>query len=51
MHQAFTTGSDIYFNQENIIPNPPKRRHLLAHELTHTIQQGVLSGKRKYSAR
>ena len=38
--QAFTVGNDIYFNEGRYQPDSPKGKHLLAHELTHTIQQG-----------
>ncbi|GEM_PF-2047766 len=42
--RAFTTGSDIYFNEGE----SPNNQELLAHELTHTIQQGaVAQAKRK----
>ncbi|WBX76274.1 DUF4157 domain-containing protein [Tenacibaculum ovolyticum] len=37
--QAFTNGNDIYFNKGKYNPNSNKGKHLLAHELTHTIQQ------------
>lgn len=37
--QAFTIGSDIYFNSEKYIPDSASGKHLLAHELTHVIQQ------------
>lgn len=37
--QAFTSGNDIYFNQGRFNPSTTKGKHLLAHELTHTIQQ------------
>ncbi len=37
--QAFTHGNDIYFNHEKYHPNNTEGKHLLAHELTHTIQQ------------
>ena len=37
--QAFTTGNDIYFNKGKYNPNSKEGKHLLAHELTHTIQQ------------
>ncbi len=37
--QAFTTGNDIYFNEGKYNPNSKEGKHLLAHELTHTIQQ------------
>ena len=38
---AFTHGNDIYFNQGMFNPSTADGQHLLAHELTHTIQQGV----------
>lgn len=37
--QAFTHGSDVYFNKGKYNPNSKEGKHLLAHELTHTIQQ------------
>ena len=37
--QAFTVGNDIYFNNGKFSPESYHGRHLLAHELTHTIQQ------------
>lgn len=39
--QAFTHGKDIYFNQGKYNPGSPSGKHLLAHELTHTVQQGA----------
>ncbi|MEO1054847.1 MAG: DUF4157 domain-containing protein [Bacteroidota bacterium] len=39
--KAFTHGNDIYFNQGNYDPNSSQGQHLLAHELTHTVQQGA----------
>jgi hypothetical protein len=39
--QAFTHGSDIYFNNGKYSPNTADGSLLLAHELTHTIQQGA----------
>ena len=38
--QAFTHGSDIYFNSNKYNPDSKPGQQLLAHELTHTIQQG-----------
>jgi len=38
--QAFAHGSDIYFNEGKYDPGSTSGQHLLAHELTHTIQQG-----------
>ncbi|WP_167612511.1 eCIS core domain-containing protein [Maribellus sediminis] len=37
--KAFTNGKDIYFNEGNYDPQSKEGKHLLAHELTHTIQQ------------
>ncbi|ETZ22010.1 DUF4157 domain-containing protein [Pedobacter sp. V48] len=37
--QAFTVGKDIYFNENMYSPNSAEGKHLLAHELTHTMQQ------------
>lgn len=39
--QAFTNGNDIYFNEGKYDTNSNEGKHLLAHELTHTIQQGA----------
>lgn len=39
--QAFTHGNDIYFNTGKYAPNTEAGGTLLAHELTHTIQQGA----------
>ncbi|GAB5398574.1 MAG: hypothetical protein Aureis2KO_01590 [Aureisphaera sp.] len=37
--KAFTVGNDIYFNQGQYSPNNQQGKHLLAHELTHVVQQ------------
>jgi len=37
--KAFTNGSDIYFNQGQYNPKSSEGKHLLAHELTHVVQQ------------
>jgi hypothetical protein len=39
--QAFTHGHDIYFNSGKYSPHTETGGTLLAHELTHTIQQGA----------
>jgi len=36
---AFTNGSDIYFNTGKYDTNSNSGKHLLAHELTHVVQQ------------
>jgi hypothetical protein len=38
--QAFTLGRDIYFGKDQFRPDAPHGWELIAHELTHTIQQG-----------
>jgi len=38
--KAFTVGNNIYFNEGLYQPESQKGKHLLAHELTHTFQQG-----------
>ena len=43
--QAFTQGADIYFNQDKYNPETAGGAHLLAHELTHVVQQGMASTK------
>ena len=37
--RAFTHGNDIYFNSGQYDPGSKSGKHLLAHELTHTVQQ------------
>ncbi|MDJ0800061.1 MAG: DUF4157 domain-containing protein, partial [Calothrix sp. MO_167.B12] len=37
--QAFTHGKDIYFNQGKFDPESKVGKQLLAHELTHVVQQ------------
>jgi len=39
--QAFASGNDIYFNEGKYNPGSQGGKHLLAHELTHTVQQGA----------
>lgn len=38
--RAFTHGSDVFFNKGEYSPNTSSGKHLLAHELTHVVQQG-----------
>ena len=38
--RAFTYGNDIFFNQGQYSPYSSSGQHLIAHELTHTLQQG-----------
>jgi hypothetical protein len=39
--QAFTVGNNIYFNEGKYSPDSFAGKQLLAHELTHTIQQSA----------
>src|SRR3990167_736551 len=48
--QAFTNKGDIYFNQGKFNPATQQGKTLLAHELTHTIQQGAAGEKKEQSA-
>ena len=41
--QAFTHGSDVYFNSGKYNPSDREGSQLLAHELVHTVQQGASS--------
>ncbi|MEO8568249.1 MAG: DUF4157 domain-containing protein, partial [Ginsengibacter sp.] len=45
--QAFTHGSDIYFNAGKYDANHTGGKHLLAHELTHVVQQSGGTNIRK----
>ncbi|MES0491863.1 MAG: DUF4157 domain-containing protein, partial [Leptospirales bacterium] len=38
--RAFTTGNNIYFGAGEYSPNSVQGKRLMAHELTHTVQQG-----------
>lgn len=38
--KAFTLGNDIYFKKGNYQPGSSSGQELLAHELTHVVQQG-----------
>ncbi|UCF90303.1 MAG: DUF4157 domain-containing protein [Desulfobacterales bacterium] len=38
--QAYTFGRDIVFGAQQFVPETQKGKYLLAHELTHVVQQG-----------
>jgi Domain of unknown function (DUF4157) len=40
---AYTVGNDIVFDNGRYEPDSPQGRRLLAHELTHVLQQGPLT--------
>ena len=39
--QAFTVGNQVFFGRDRFQPDTSEGRELIAHELTHTIQQGA----------
>lgn len=39
--KAFTTGSDVFFRSGAYNPSSGEGQHLIAHELTHVVQQGA----------
>lgn len=39
--QAFTAGNQIFFGKDKFKPDTSEGKELIAHELTHTIQQGA----------
>jgi hypothetical protein len=43
--KAFTTGQDIFFRQGEYQPDTRSGKELLAHELTHVVQQGMGGGR------
>ena len=45
--RAFTTGSDIFIGQGGLNPGSRGGKELLAHELTHVVQQGAARKTRK----
>lgn len=49
--QAFTYGSNIYFNNGKYNPDSSGGKHLLAHELTHVVQQGGTAQKNLSTAK
>jgi len=42
--RAFTQGSDIFFNSGQYNPLSSQGKHLIAHELTHVVQQSLSQG-------
>ncbi|WP_405864096.1 DUF4157 domain-containing protein [Streptomyces sp. NBC_00005] len=42
--RAFTVGNDVSFRSGEYAPGTPAGRRLLAHELTHVVQQGADGG-------
>ena len=45
--KAFTTGQDVFFRQGNYNPGSPVGQELIAHELTHVVQQNGNSVQRQ----
>ncbi len=48
--KAFTHGSDIYFNEGQYDTGSQEGKHLLAHELTHVVQQGGATSAKQEGA-
>ncbi|HMI62126.1 MAG TPA: DUF4157 domain-containing protein, partial [Puia sp.] len=44
-------GKDVFFNRGKFSPDTAEGQHLLAHELTHTMQQGTQQLRRKIDLR
>lgn len=42
---AFTVGEHIHFGQDKFEPHSSRGKELIAHELTHTIQQGAVANR------
>ncbi len=49
--RAFTTGNDIFFKRGEYTPSSQGGQELIAHELTHVVQQGGESIKAKHIQR
>ena len=47
--RAFTSGQDIFFRNGEYNPGNTGGQELIAHELTHTIQQGATTQRKEYS--
>jgi len=45
--RAFTLGNDVVFGRGEYAPDSPAGRHLLAHELTHVVQQTPMVARRQ----
>jgi hypothetical protein len=45
--RAFTVGSDLFFKSGEYNPGSSGGKQLLAHELTHTVQQGAAGAQRE----
>ncbi|HXT27537.1 MAG TPA: DUF4157 domain-containing protein [Candidatus Eisenbacteria bacterium] len=49
--RAFTLGNHVVFGEQEYAPHTPGGQKLLAHELTHTVQQGAAPGLARSAAR
>ena len=45
--KAFTTGQDVFFNRGQYQPSSHQGQELIAHELTHVVQQKGAAVQRK----
>ncbi len=48
--KAYTVGNDIAFNTGEYQPGSNEGKKLIAHELTHTVQQGAVRRKTEHAA-
>ncbi|MBX3001191.1 MAG: DUF4157 domain-containing protein [Caldilineaceae bacterium] len=48
--KAFTVGNDVFFGKGHYNPSSSGGQQLIAHELTHTVQQGAASVQRQSDA-
>ena len=46
--RAFTYGNDIFFDRGQFSPHSSDGQHLIAHELTHTVQQSRVVARKKH---
>jgi len=45
--RAYTLGNNVVFNRGEYSPESSQGKHLMAHELTHVVQQGAASVRKK----
>ena len=48
---AFTTGQDVFFREDNYRPDSDDGKRLIAHELTHVVQQSQSVARKKEMSR
>ena len=48
---AFTAGQDVFFREDNYRPDSDDGKRLIAHELTHVVQQSQSVARKKEMSR